>query len=301
MGPTYHRWKVIWHQNHSSFIILGILLKQWKINTWPPPFPVLLIEPQAFRQVRQMIYPWVACPRLLTKFVCVGACEYTCVCRSEDPFGYCSKHSVLLFETESLIGLDLNKWDKVLGQWAPEILLSLLPSSGITSIQQGAWSFRGFLPDTLQARKLRSHSSHSMWTVGFSSGTWWWILKFTLHAGFVYFSSSTRVRARYAKSWVPCGSSDCPWDRNEVLEGSLLGPAPGGGRGKEVTFVFCCPSFPVYQVSNVNLSGSILSPLKDCLVWMFLFTLILWEIEHHYFASILESCATVKKFSRKET
>lgn len=73
------------------------------------PFSVLLIEPQAFRQVRQMIYHWVACPRLLTKFVSMDACVYTCVWRSEDPFGYCSKHSVFLFETESLIGLDLNK------------------------------------------------------------------------------------------------------------------------------------------------------------------------------------------------
>lgn len=165
----------------------------------------------------------------------------------------------------------------------------------------GCLVFRGFLPDTLQARKLRSHSSHSMCTVGFSLGTWWCILEFTLRAGFVYFSRSTRARARYAKSWVPCGSSDCPWDRNEVLEGSLLGPAPGGGRGKEATFAFYCPSLPVYQVSNVNLSGSILFPLKDYLVWMFLFTLILWEFEHHYFASVLESCGTVKKFSRKET
>lgn len=50
-----------------------------------------------------------------------------------------------------------------------------------------------------------------------------------------------------------------------MLEGTLLGPAPGRGRGREVIFVFYCPSLPVYQISKVNLSGSVFVPFGRCL------------------------------------
>lgn len=149
------------------------------MNTWPLPFPVLLIEPQAFRQVRQMIYHWVACPRILTKFVCVvHVCTHVCEGQRTPLDTVPSTLSSFLRQS---LSLDWTSTSRV-GCLASGLQISscLCYPVLVTSIQQGAWSFRGFLPDTLQSRKLRSHSSHSMCTVGFSSGTCRCILEFTL-------------------------------------------------------------------------------------------------------------------------